>query len=300
MQPRLGAGQRLEGGAAYFTVRIRPYRRQVALIVRDLVTQRRSGVRSRHAACGLAALHRKRVFDAIAKGPSGRLSARPCAAAVPAIYINARVPSQVQPYRTHGPLLVDIDRNVVHRVLSKHYRPTTDGTGAGPSWLSFIGHTKDSLWSVDLFRCESIVLRSYWVLIVMDQCTRRLVGFGVQCGVLTGATCVGVQRRDPVASKDPASPQHGIMIHYFEAHRWPANLRILEIDEIKTVPHVPLSHPYVERLIGTIRREFLDDVPFWNGPDLERKLPILRPTTTRHAATRPCRDKRRWPSPVVK
>ena len=51
-----------------------------------------------------------------------------------------------------------------------------------------------------------------------------------------------------------------------------ANLRILEIDEIKTVPHVPLSHPCVERLIGTMRREFLDHVLFWNGRDLERKL----------------------------
>ena len=50
----------------------------------------------------------------------------------------------------------------------------------------------------------------------------------------------------------------------FEAHRWTANLRILEIDEIKTVPHVPLSHPFVERLIGTIRREFLDHGLFWN------------------------------------
>jgi putative transposase len=58
----------------------------------------------------------------------------------------------------------------------------------------------------------------------------------------------------------------------FKAHRWPANLRILEIDEVKTVPHVPLSHPFVERLIGTIRREFLDHVLFWNGHDLERKL----------------------------
>ena len=51
-----------------------------------------------------------------------------------------------------------------------------------------------------------------------------------------------------------------------------ANLRILEIDEIKTVPSVPLSHPFVERLIGTMRREFLDQVLFWNGRDLERKL----------------------------
>jgi hypothetical protein len=33
--------------------------------------------------------------------------------------------------------------------------------------------------------------------------------------------------------------------------QWQANLRILEVTEIKTVPYVPLSHPFVERLIGT-------------------------------------------------
>ena len=58
----------------------------------------------------------------------------------------------------------------------------------------------------------------------------------------------------------------------FEFHRWKANLRILEVDEIKTVPHVPLSHPFVERLIGTARRELLDHVLFWNTRDLKRKL----------------------------
>jgi transposase InsO family protein len=157
----------------------------------------------------------------------------------------------------------------MHRVLSKHYRPTPGRTG--PSWLSFIGHTRDSLWRVDLFRCESIVLRSYWVLVVMDQCTRRLVGFGVQCGALTGAD---VCRMFNVAIRGQRAPRHLSTDHdpLFEAHRWQANLRILEIDEIKTVPHVPLSRPFVERLIGTIRREFLDQVPFWNRRDLERKL----------------------------
>ena len=70
------------------------------------------------------------------------------------------------------------------------------------------------------------------------------------------------------------TPRHLSTDHdpLFEAHRWTANLRILEIDEIKTVPHVPLSHPFVERLIGTMRREFLDHVLFWNARDLERKL----------------------------
>src|SRR5260370_4622908 len=78
---------------------------------------------------------------------------------------------------------IDINKDIVRRVLAKHYRPGTDG----PSWLSFIGHVKDSLWSVDLFRCESILLRSHWVMVVMDVFTRRIIGFGVEradpCGV---------------------------------------------------------------------------------------------------------------------
>ena len=36
------------------------------------------------------------------------------------------------------------------------------------------GTSKDSLWSVDFFRCESILLKSYWVMVVMDVFTRRI------------------------------------------------------------------------------------------------------------------------------
>jgi hypothetical protein len=169
--------------------------------------------------------------------------------------------------RTFG---VDIDKNVVFRVLSKHYHPSSGGTG--PSWLSFIGHCGDSQWSVDLFRCESIVLRSYWVLVVMDQCTRRLVGVAVHCGPVMSADICCMFNTAIHGGRD--TPRYLSTDHdpLFEAHRWKANLRILEIDEIILVPHVPLSHPFVERLIGTMRREFLDHVLFWNARDLERKL----------------------------
>ena len=76
------------------------------------------------------------------------------------------------------------------------------------------------------------------------------------------------------ATHGQGAPRHLSTDHdpLFEAHRWQANLRLLEIDEIKTVPHVPLSHPFVERLIGTIRREFLDQVFFWNGSGLASEL----------------------------
>ena len=58
----------------------------------------------------------------------------------------------------------------------------------------------------------------------------------------------------------------------FQFHRCRANLRILEIDEIKSIPYTPISHPFVERLIGTVRRELLDQILFWTVDDLQNKL----------------------------
>ena len=40
--------------------------------------------------------------------------------------------------------------------------------------------------------------------------------------------------------------------------------------------YAPVSHPFVERLIGTIRREYLERVLFWNAVDLARKLEAFR------------------------
>jgi len=48
--------------------------------------------------------------------------------------------------------------------------------------LSLLGHTKDSRWSVDLFRCESILIKSHCLLVVMDQQTRRIIGFAAHAG----------------------------------------------------------------------------------------------------------------------
>jgi hypothetical protein len=52
---------------------------------------------------------------------------------------------------------VDIDKDVVRRILGKHYGPES-GSG-GPSWLTFLGQAKHILWSIDLFRCESLSRR---------------------------------------------------------------------------------------------------------------------------------------------
>ena len=156
---------------------------------------------------------------------------------------------------------IQIDKDVVRRILARHYRPGQDS--GGPSWLTFLGHMKDSLWSMDLFRCESATLRSHWVLVVMDQYTRRIIGFGVHAGKVDGvALCrmfncaIRGHRWLPKYLSSDNDP-------LYRFHQWQANLRILEVTEIKSIPYVPLSHPFVERLIGTLRREYLDHLLFW-------------------------------------
>ena len=127
-----------------------------------------------------------------------------------------------------------INKDVVRRILALHYQP--EPNGAGPSWLTFLGHMKDSLWSVDLMRCESVALRTYWVLVVMDQYTRRIIGFGIQAGVVDGlALCRMFKQAIRRVTTLPKylSSDHDPLYRF---HQWEANLRVLSVEQIKTVP----------------------------------------------------------------
>jgi transposase InsO family protein len=121
----------------------------------------------------------------------------------------------------------------------------------------------------------SATARRNWVMVVMDVFTRRIIGFGVEradpCGV---SVC---RMLNQIIAAKPL-PRHLSSDHdpLFRFQRWLANLRILEVEEIKSIPYVPVSHPFVERLIGTIRREYLDHVFFCNVIDLKRKLDEFR------------------------
>ena len=115
------------------------------------------------------------------------------------------------------------------------------------------------------------MLRTYWVLVVMDQFTRRIIGFGIHRGIVDGAALCRMFHR---ATRGHGLPKYLSSDHdpLYRFHQWQANLRVLGVTEIKTVSNVPLSHPFVERLIGTVRREYLDQTLFWTTADLETKL----------------------------
>ena len=118
-------------------------------------------------------------------------------------------------------------------------------------------------------------------MVAMDVFTRRIIGFGVAPADLDGPVVCRMFNR-VIAKQIPPKYLSSDHDPLFRFHRWLANLRILEVDEIKAVPCTPRSHAFVERLIGTLRREYLNRTLFWNQRDLERKLDHYRAYYNRH------------------
>ena len=84
---------------------------------------------------------------------------------------------------------LNLGKDIIRRVPAAHYKP--DPENQRPSWLTTRGHAKESLWSrnagqIDPFRCESILLKSHWIMVVMGQYTRRIIGFSVHAGAVDG------------------------------------------------------------------------------------------------------------------
>jgi putative transposase len=95
------------------------------------------------------------------------------------------------------------------------------------------------LWSADFFRCESILLKSYWIMVVMDVFTRRIIGFGVAAADLDGPIICRMFNR-AIAKQTPPKYLSSDHDPLFRFHRWLANLRILGVDEIKAISGTPV------------------------------------------------------------
>ena len=91
----------------------------------------------------------------------------------------------------------------------------------------------------------------------MAQYSRRIIGFVINAGIVDGTALCRMFNR---AIRRQTVPKYLSSDHdpLYRFYQWQANLRILGVTEIKPVPYVPMPHPFVERLIGTIRREYLD------------------------------------------
>jgi hypothetical protein len=82
----------------------------------------------------------------------------------------------------------------------------------------------------------------------MDQYTRRIIGFGVHAGSVDGVALCRMFNRAIRGQRWMSKYLSSDNDPLYRFHQWQANLRVLELTEIKSIPYVPLSHPFVERI----------------------------------------------------
>ena len=161
---------------------------------------------------------------------------------------------------------VNIDKDVVRRVLAKHYRPEPyDGE---PSWLTFLRNTRDSLLSIPLFRRESVLPGIHSILLAIGQFTRTTIGCGIS-GRIFDQTVVCSRFDTAIPVIDASRLLKSIYDQPFSHHR--CRKKLLGVNRTRTVTILPRSPPVAERRTRTRRRKHHDYRSNYSAIHLEVK-----------------------------
>ena len=138
-----------------------------------------------------------------------------------------------------------------------------------PTWRAFLAHHADGLASVDFFVVPTVAFKLLYAFVVLRHEQRRVVPFNATAH----PTPNWVAR--PIKEAFPFDQAPGYLIRdragaYGDSFR--ECLERMGIEEVLTAPRSPWQNPYVERLIGSIRRECLDHVIVFDEAHLRRVL----------------------------
>ena len=136
-------------------------------------------------------------------------------------------------------------------------------------WRTFLTNHVDGIAAIDLFVMPTITFRLLYCLVILRHGRRLWVSFGVT----TNPTAEWISRQITEAVPWDSSPRYLIRDRdtaYGLVFR--QRLRAMGIRDKPTAPRSPWQNPYVERLIGTIRRECLDHMIVFGEAHLRRIL----------------------------
>jgi hypothetical protein len=159
---------------------------------------------------------------------------------------------------------VNIDKDVVRRVLANHYHPEPyDG---GLSWLTFLRHTRDSLCSIALFRRKSI-FKIGSTLLAISQYTRHLIGCGISVCHLNQSVVIFSLFDDAIPMFNASRSLRSIHDQSLSHHR--CRRKLLSLAGTRTVTILPRSPPVAARRIRTRRHKHHDYRSNYGSIDLE-------------------------------
>jgi putative transposase len=138
-----------------------------------------------------------------------------------------------------------------------------------PTWKTFLKtHTRD-LVTLDFFVVPTVTFRVLFVLVILAHERRRVVHFNVTEHPTAPWTAQQIVEVFPW-DKTPRYLIRDRDRIYSAAFR--QRIKHLGIKEVLIAPRSPWQNPYVERLIGSIRRECLEHVVILHEQHLQRVL----------------------------
>ena len=168
--------------------------------------------------------------------------------------------------RIHGELRklgIDVAERTVSRLIPKRCPEPSQ------TWRTFLANHVRDLVSIDFFTAPTAGLRVLFVLVVLAHHRRRVVHFNVT----EHPTAAWTTQQIVDAFPDDSAPSYLLRDRdQVYGQQFRHRVKGMWIEEVLAAPHSPWQNPFVERLIGSIRRECLNHVLVLSERHLRRVL----------------------------
>src|SRR5213594_1656635 len=168
--------------------------------------------------------------------------------------------------RIHGELLklgFHVAERTVSRLIPKRRTPPSQ------TWRTFLTNHIRDLVSIDFFTVPTARLRVLFVFVVLAHHRRRVLHFNVTAHPTAAWTAQQILEAFPFDSAPKYLLRDPDRIYGDEFRK---QVEVLGIKEVLSAPRSPWQRAYIERIIGSIRRECLDHVIIFDEASLRRTL----------------------------
>ena len=167
--------------------------------------------------------------------------------------------------RIHGELLklgISIGQSTVAKFMRRRPSPPSQ------TWRTFLTTHAHQIMAADLFVVPTITFRLLFVLVLLEHDRRRIV----HTSVTAHPTAPWISQQFRNAFPDDQAPRYLLHDRDTAFAAAATTLTGMHIEALRTAPRSPWQNAYVERVIGSIRRECLDHVIVANEAGLRQAL----------------------------
>jgi putative transposase len=167
--------------------------------------------------------------------------------------------------RIHGELLklgIEICQATVAKYMVHHRRPPSQ------TWRTFVTNHLGQLMAADFFVVPTATCRLLFVLVILAHHRRRVMHVAITAHPT--ATWTAQQLREAFPWDE--APRYLVRDRDHAFDRLGTTAKAMGIHEVLTAPGSPWQNAYVERFIGSVRRECLDHVIVLGAAGLRRVL----------------------------